>query len=335
MAEEVKSVELWRFCNDNIKTNGVVCHGYLEGKYFSICLETQNEISTWVKWHKRSNLMAVPNLVGIRADKLIGMILSRLDGNETAVDVVEKLNVIRQKNKNASVFSRTGVVSVEDTEKIRNLIKETEQKKAQKAVEKIQKEASERQERAVREAELKEKRRQERAEKKAAEKEAKQRAHEERMKQAQEQAQQRIRAQRALKLLQNQERTYTKMVLNSENTELPTVLATDDNAVVLGHLNNYFYRMKIGPNNPSFFIVQDDVVRQMTSDEVLSVLYVIEERLNQAGQYDGLLERAVSDFGIFQSKKNTKPTNILRERMAIAKNIAIQKGMLTVQNVLV
>ena len=34
MAEEVKSVELWRFCNDNIKTNGVVCHGYLEGKYF-------------------------------------------------------------------------------------------------------------------------------------------------------------------------------------------------------------------------------------------------------------------------------------------------------------
>ena len=109
MAEEVKSVELWRFCNDNIKTNGVVCHGYLEGKYFSICLETQNEISTWVKWHKRSNLMAVPNLVGIRADKLIGMILSRLDGNETAVDVVEKLNVIRQKNKNASVFSRTGI----------------------------------------------------------------------------------------------------------------------------------------------------------------------------------------------------------------------------------
>lgn len=335
MAEEVKSVELWRFCNDNIKTNGVVCHGYLEGKYFSICLETQNEIATWIKWHKRSNLMPVPNLVGIRADKLIGMILSRLEGNESAVDVVEKLNVIRQKNKNASIFSRTGVVSVEDTEKIRNLIKDTEQKKAQKAVEKIQQEASERQARAVREAELKEKRQQERAEKKAAEKEAKRQAHEERMKQAQEQAQQRIQAQRALKLLQNQERTYTKMVLNSENAELPTVFVADENAVVLGHLNNHFYRMKIGPNNPSFYLVQNETVRQMTSDEVLSVLFVIEECLNQSGQYDGLLERAVSDFGIFQSKNNTGPTNVLRERMAIAKNVAIQKGLLTGQNVLV
>lgn len=334
MAEEVKSVELWRFCNDNIKTNGVVCHGYLEGKYFSICLETQNEISTWVKWHKRSNLMAVPNLVGIRADKLIGMILSRLDGNEIAVDVVEKLNVIRQKNKNASVFSRTGVVSVEDTERIRNLIKETEQKKAQKAVEKIQKEASERQERSIREAELKEKRQQERAEKKAAEKEAKQRAHEERMKQAQEQAQQRIREQRALKAMQEQARTYVKMALTAENADLPSIFMSDNESIVLGHLNKNFYRMKIGPNNPSFFIVQNDVVRQMTSDEVLSVLFVIEERLNQVSQYDGLLERAVSDFGIFQSKNNTRSTNALREKMAIAKNIVIQKGILTVQNIL-
>ena len=334
MAEEVKSVELWRFCNDNIKTNGVVCHGYLEGKYFSICLETQNEISTWVKWHKRSNLMAVPNLVGIRADKLIGMILSRLDGNETAVDVVEKLNVIRQKNKNASVFSRTGVVSVEDTERIRNLIKETEQKKAQKAVEKIQKEASERQERSIREAELKEKRQQERAEKKASEKEAKRQAHEERMKQAQEQAQQRIREQRALKAMQEQARTYVKMALTAENADLPSIFMSDNESIVLGHLNKNFYRMKNGPNNPSFFIVQNDVVRQMTSDEVLSVLFVIEERLNQVSQYDGLLERAVSDFGIFQSKNNTRSTNALREKMAIAKNIVIQKGILTVQNIL-
>ncbi|MBR4932549.1 MAG: hypothetical protein IKZ02_05935, partial [Alphaproteobacteria bacterium] len=296
--------------------------------------ETQNEISTWVKWHKRSNLMAVPNLVGIRADKLIGMILSRLDGNETAVDVVEKLNVIRQKNKNASVFSRTGVVSVEDTERIRNLIKETEQKKAQKAVEKIQKEASERQERSIREAELKEKRQQERAEKKASEKEAKRQAHEERMKQAQEQAQQRIREQRALKAMQEQARTYVKMALTAENADLPSIFMSDNESIVLGHLNKNFYRMKIGPNNPSFFIVQNDVVRQMTSDEVLSVLFVIEERLNQVSQYDGLLERAVSDFGIFQSKNNTRSTNALREKMAIAKNIVIQKGILTVQNIL-
>ena len=168
----------------------------------------------------------------------------------------------------------------------------------------------------------------------AAEKEAKQRAHEERMKQAQEQAQQRIREQRALKAMQEQARTYVKMALTAENADLPSIFMSDNESIVLGHLNKNFYRMKIGPNNPSFFIVQNDVVRQMTSDEVLSVLFVIEERLNQVSQYDGLLERAVSDFGIFQSKNNTRSTNALREKMAIAKNIVIQKGILTVQNIL-
>ena len=49
MSDTNKTIELWRFCQESIKVNGIFCHGFLSGKYFLIQLETPNEVAINIK----------------------------------------------------------------------------------------------------------------------------------------------------------------------------------------------------------------------------------------------------------------------------------------------
>ncbi len=310
MTKGIKSIELWRFCNENIKTNGTVCHGYLEGKYFSVLLETQNEISIWIRWHKRPSLNQTPNVSGIRAEKLLNLILSRIEDNEECTTLVSQLKEIRKKNENYAIFAKTGVCTPLKVEEIREKRLKDEKNKAKKLTEEIKKTAKENETRRTLERAKKEEQRQLRLKQKQAEKEARLKAHHERM-----------QKQRLLKFLKDQETTYTQMVFNAPDSTSPVIFQSDETAIILGHLNNNFYRIKVSDKNPSFFIIQNnEKIRKMSIAEIQQILLTIDEKLNQNGQYDAVLERAVSDYDKFRHLRFSENRNVQREKIAISKN---------------
>ncbi len=333
MSNNNETIELWRFCQESIKLTGIFCHGYLDGKYFLVQLETPNEIATNIKWHKRSQLEATPLVTGIRAEKLINLILSHLEENEMTRSIIPQLEVMREKNQNFSVFSKVGYTKPQEAEVVRQRLAEERQRKSQKEVERIQQEALLRQEQSQVTKQAKEERRQARLAQRQAEKEAKRKAHEERMQQEQAQAQKRIRQQRALKLLQSEENLYTKMVLNDDTCSNPVIMNVEQSTIILGHLDNHFYRIKIDEEKPSFFIIHDNTVQPINVEELQLVLQQIDEQ-NTQDQYDELLNTFVSSYAQFINSHQETVHNPLREKVAITKNILIQQNILTTQNVL-
>ncbi|MBQ9090095.1 MAG: hypothetical protein IJY58_03510 [Alphaproteobacteria bacterium] len=333
MSDTNKTIELWRFCQESIKVNGIFCHGFLSGKYFLIQLETPNEVAINIKWHKRSQLEPTPLVTGIRAEKLINLVLSHIEENDTTRSIINQLQIIRAKNQNFSIYSRVGCCNPQEADSIRQRLAEERRRKARKEVERIKQDALTKSEQGQNTKQAKEERRQARIAQQQAEKEAKRLAHEERMRQEQEEAQKRIRKQRSLKLLQSEERLYTQMVLSDETKQNPVIFNIENATVILGHLDGQFYRIKIDEEKPSFLIIRDNAVHPMNIEELQSVLQCIDNQ-NTQDQYDDLLNMFVSAYAQFINGNHETPHNPLCEKVAIAKNMLIQQHVLTSQNVL-
>ena len=85
-------------------------------------------------------------------------------------------------------------------------------------------------------------------------------------------------------------------------------------------------------NNSSFYSVSEKKLEPMDIETFQNIIVSIDENLNQNGQFDNLLTQIVSAYGAFTSSAQSVQKDTLRERVAIGKNILIQKGILTPQN---
>ena len=136
----------------------------------------------------------------------------------------------------------------------------------------------------------------------------------------------RIQKARALKIMKEEERVYPQMVFNQPENETPTIFVDGNNAIILGHINKNFFRIKLSDKNPSFFIIQnDEKVRKMSIAELQQILVAINENPNHNEEHDVVLERVASDYDKFRQLKFPENKNVQKEKIAISKNILIQK----------
>lgn len=320
---EVSGTVLFRSFKEVIKIDNGYCFGVLDGKNFMIARTTRADNVTFIRWSKgRMPYGSNKNIMGPKAEKLLKMILERIPAIPENKTIISEMECMVEKNKKA--FSYFGI-SQEDAKDISDAEKLEQQKKKEREFQQFMDDKA-------RFAEKNEARKAEKEAKRAQKAAEKQRLKELR----QQEAQKRIQAERALKFLKLQAETYSKMVLNNAESTQPTIFVDGDTALILGHLDQNFYRIKLGDKNPSFFIMQNnEKIRKMSISELQQILLSIYDRYGNDGRYDAVLERSVSDYDKFRQLKFPENTNILQEKIAICKNILIQKGLLTAQNVLI
>ena len=129
------------------------------------------------------------------------------------------------------------------------------------------------------------------------------------------------------------EQAYLKMI-QAENNQTPVIITADKTNIILGYLNNKFYRIKTNDKNSTFYTVHENKLEPMDVNSFQNIIVSIDEQLNRNGQFDNLLTYIVSAYGEFKNNSEAINKNTLRERVAIGKNILIQKGILTTENTL-
>lgn len=323
MEVEVSGKVIFRSFKEVIKIDDSYCFGIMDGKNFMIARTTRADNVTFIRWSKgRMPYGSNKNIMGPKAEKLLKMILERIPAIPENKTIISEMECMVEKNKKA--FSYFGI-SQEDAKDISDAEKLEQQKKKEREFKEFMDDK----------ARFAEKNKARKAEKEA--KRAQKEAEKQRLKELrQQEAQKRIQAERALKFLKLQAETYSKMVLNNAESTQPAIFVDGDTALILGHLDQNFYRIKLGDKNPSFFIMQNnEKIRKMSISELQQILLSIYDRYGNDGRYDAVLERSVSDYDKFRQLKFPENTNILQEKIAICKNILIQKGLLTAQNVLI
>ena len=80
--------------------------------------------------------------------------------------------------------------------------------------------------------------------------------------------------------------------------------------------------------------LHENKLEPMDISSFQNIIVSIDEQLNRNGQFDNLLSYIVSAYGEFKNNSEAISKNTLRERVAIGKNILIQKGILTPENTL-
>ena len=319
---EVSGREVYRSFKETIKIDNSYCFGTIDGKNFTIARTTQADNITYIRWCKgKTPYSTNKNIMGQKAEKLLKMVLERIPNIPENETLIEEMQTMLQKNIRATAYFG---VSQADMHSMSENQKQEDQKKKDREFQKfIEDKARYADKNAARKAE------------KEAKKEAQKAAKEAEKQRRQEEAQKRIQAQRALKLFKNESELYPKMVFNDPENEKPAIFIDGKTAIILGHLNKNLYRIKISPNNPSFFIIQNnEKVRKMSIAELQEILISIHEKYNQKGEYDSVLERSVSDYDKFRQHRFPENKNVLAEKTTICKNILIIKGLINEQNVL-
>ncbi len=323
MEVEVSGIVLFRSFKEVIKIDQSYCFGVLDGKNFMVARTTNVNNMTFIRWCKgKMPYGGNKNVMGAKADKLLKMILARIPNIPENEEIISQMKIMVEKNKETTSYYG---VSKSDANAMMSFEKMEQQKKKEREFKEFMDDKARFAEKnAARKAEKEAKRAQKEAEK-------------QRLKEIrQQEAQKRIQADRALKFLKLQAETYSKMVLNNAESTQPTIFVDGDTALILGHLDQNFYRIKLGEKNPSFFIMQNnEKVRKMSISELQQILLSIHDRYGNDGRYDTVLERSASDYDKFRQLKFPENTNILQEKIAICKNILIQRGLLTPQNVLI
>ncbi len=319
---EISGTVLFRSFKEIIKIDNGYCFGVLDGKNFMVARTTNINNMTFIRWCTGKMPYGGKNVTGPKADRLLKMILERIPNTPENEEIISQMKVMVEKNKETTSYCG---VSKDDAKAIASFEKIAQQKKKEREFKEFMDDK----------ARFAEKNKARKAEKEA--KRAQKEAEKQRLKELrQQEAQKRIQAERALKFLKLQAETYSKMVLNNAENTQPAIFVDGDTALILGHLDQNFYRIKLGDKNPSFFIMQNnEKIRKMSISELQQILLSIYDRYGNDGRYDAVLERSASDYDKFRQLKFPENTNILQEKIAICKNILIQKGLLTAQNVLI
>ena len=317
--QEQESVYIYRTNKDYITLDTNYCYGVLDGKNFLVMRETRRDDEVYIRWQKNQAIrFNGKNVVGLRAEKLLKLVLSKLQDNETTHLLIQQLNTMIEKNKKAS------------------LLLEADNQKKEESVAPAKTEEQLKQARQFKDFMSKKDffaaKNEERKKAKEAERAAKAAQKEEEKRQRIEKAQQQLQEQRLLKELKTLNETYSKMVFNAKD-QLPTVIQTEKASIILGHLDKKFYRIKIEDNNSSFYTVNNNKLEPMDANSLQKILLSIDENLNQNNEFDLLLVNAVQNFGEFTKTATEKQKNTLKETIAISKNILIQKGLLNKENI--
>lgn len=324
MEVEVSGTVLFRSFKEVIKIDPSYCFGVLDGKNFMVARTTNVNNMTFIRWCKgKMPFASNKNVMGTKADKLLKMILARIPNIPENEEIISQMKVMVEKNKETTSYygvSKSDAKAMMSFEKI-----EQQKKKEREFKEFLDNKTLFAEKNAARKAEKEARRAQKEAEK--------QRLREQR----QQEAQKRIRANRALKFMKLQAETYSKMVFGMPENDQPVIFSDNDNtAIILGHLNHNFYRIKLSDTNPSFFIMQqNEKIRKMSINELQQILINIHDKHGENDRYDTILERSASDYDKFRQLKFQENTNILKETVAICKNILIQKRVITPENVLI
>ena len=312
------SVDLYRTSKEHITIDPVYCFGILDNKHFLVMRETKGDNEVYIRWQKNQNTrFSGQNVIGLRAEKLLKLILSKIPQHEMTEEIIRQLNVMIEKNKKATErFNCTPITK----ESQKPAVRSEEQIKRERDFKKF-----------MQNKELYAAKNEERKKAKELERQAKLAQKEEEKRKRQEEAQKRIQEQRALKELKTAEQAYLKMI-QAENNQTPVIITANDTNIILGYLNNCFYRIKTDEKESTFYSVHENKLVPLDVDSFKHLIESIDENLNKNSQFDNLLIQIVSAYGEFQ--KNPKPIekDTLRERVAIGKNILIQKGILTPQN---
>lgn len=318
MTQTPSSIDLYRTNKEHITIDPIYCFGILDNKHFLVMRETKGNNEVYIRWQKNQNTrFSGQNVVGLRAEKLLKLILSKIQQHPLTEEIISQLNVMIEKNKKAAErFNSTPVTKETPKPQVRT----EEQIKKERDFKRFM------ENKAVFDA-----KNEERKKKKELEKQAKLAQKEEEKRRRQEEAQKRIQEQRTLKELKTSEQAYLKMI-QAENNSTPVIITADNTNIILGYLNNKFYRIKTSNKASTFYTVHENKLEPMDVSTFQNIIVSIDEQLNKNGQFDNLLTYIVGAYGEFQ--KNPKPIekDTLRERVAIGKNILIQKGILTPQN---
>ncbi len=319
---EVSGIEVYRSFKEVIKIDTSYCFGVLDGKNFAIARTTRGNNVVFIRWCKgKMPYSSNKNIFGKKAEKLLNMVLERIPNIPENETLIEEMKCMIEKNKNAS--ARFGI-SNDDIKDISDKSLLDEKKKKELAFQKFMTDkAVYEQKNAAKKAEKEALKAQKLAEK--------QRLKEQRILEEKK----RIQKARALKIMKEEERVYPQMIFNQPENETPTIFVDGNTAIILGHINKNFFRIKLSDKNPSFFIIQnDEKVRKMSIAELQQILVAINENPNHNEEHDVVLERVASDYDKFRQLKFPENKNVQKEKIAISKNILIQKGLLTHQNVI-
>lgn len=320
MTQTPSSIDLYRTSKEHITIDPNYCFGILDNKHFLVMRETKGNNEVYIRWQKNQNTrFSGQNVIGLRAEKLLKLILSKLPKHQLTEEIIAQLNVMIEKNKKAAErFNSTPVRK----ETPKTPVRTEEQIKKERDFKRFM------ENKAIFDA-----KNEERKKKKELEKQAKLAQKEEEKRKRQEEAQKRIQEQRTLKELKTAEQAYLKMI-QAENNQTPVIITADKTNIILGYLNNKFYRIKTNDKNSTFYTVHENKLEPMDVNSFQNIIVSIDEQLNRNGQFDNLLTYIVSAYGKFKNNSEVINKNTLRERVAIGKNILIQKGILTPENTL-
>lgn len=319
---EISGRKIYRSFNEVIKIDDGYCFGVLGGKNFMVARTTNANNITFIRWCSgKMPYGGNKNVMGPKADKLLKMILERIPNIPENEEIISQMKIMVEKNKKATSYCG---VSKDDAKAMTSFEKIEQQKKKEREFKKfMDNKAVYEQKNAAKKAEKEALKAQKLAEK--------QRLKEQRILEEKK----RIQKARALKIMKEEERVYPQMVFNQPENETPTIFVDGNTAIILGHINKNFFRIKLSDKNPSFFIIQnDEKVRKMSIAELQQILVAINENPNHNEEHDAILERVASDYDKFRQLKFPENKNVQKEKIAISKNILIQKGLLTHQNVI-
>lgn len=318
MTNQPSSIDLYKSKKEHISIDKVYCFGVLDNKHFLVMRETREDNEVYIRWQKNQNTrFSGQNVFGLRAEKLLKMIISKLPKNQLTEQVIAEMETMIEKNKKAAETSNQ-LTDKEPKQQIRT----EEQIKREKDFKKF-----------MENKEIFAAKNEERKKAKELEKQAKAAQREEEKRLRQEAAQKRIQEQKTLKELKNQEQAYIKMMLTA-NDQTPVVISANDTNIILGYLDNKFYRIKMTDNQSTFYSVSDNKLEPMSVETLHKIIMAVDENCNQNSQYDNLLTNIVTAFAEFNQTAKAIEKKTLKERVAISKNILIQKGILNNQNTL-
>lgn len=321
MEVEINGLEVFRSHTEVIKVDSSYCFGILDGKNFAVARSTLGNNVVYIRWCKgRMPYSGNKNIVGKKAEKLLTMILDRIPNTPENQDLIEEMQCMVEKNKRAASYFAT-------KEDVKDISQKTfiEQRKKKEAEFKdfmdrktiyAEKNAAKKAEKEARRRALKEKKEAERQ-------------------QRQQESEKRIQLERRKKQLKDELALYEKILSSQEDKEPIISISENGTTLFLGKLNDIFYKIKINEKEGTFYQITNNGEEKMSLDLFVKVFSLIDEKLNQTGNFDSVLENMAPYFQNFSKKeeKTTPNINDLATRVAISKNILIKKGLLTEQNI--
>ena len=98
MSEKPSSIDLYRSSKEHITIDPVYCYGVLDNKHFLVMRETQGDNNVYIRWQKNQNTrFSGQNVFGLRAEKLLKLILSKIQNSPMAQETIEQKKIMIEK----------------------------------------------------------------------------------------------------------------------------------------------------------------------------------------------------------------------------------------------